>query len=321
MLDSLRQIRSFLAVVRLRSFTRASKELHMAQSTLTVQVKQLEGDLGVRLLDRDKRHVSLTTAGRQLIGGLEKLIFDADSVMRITDDWGDLKRGMIDVAVLPSIATRLFPDALKLLLARYPGIQVRVHDVVAGRVIQMVKSGEVEFGITGDVGHDSDLTIDYLTSDRMCAFIPSGHALASETSVGLRDLRPYPLILTGVDSSVRELITRSVVREHISLIPTYEVNYISTALGMVQGGLGIAILPESSFTLNQELSVHVARIERPALERRISIVRRRGVSFSAASEALVSTLQSVSREAARFRGSAISVRAAKRSLRKETTND
>ncbi len=273
----------------------------MAQSTLTVQVKQLEEELGVRLLDRDKRQVSLTASGRQLVSTLEKLIFDADSVMRMTDDLGDLKRGMIDVAVLPSIAARLFPDSLKLLLARYPGIRVRVHDVVAGRVVQMVKSGEVEFGITGDVPRDDELTIDPLTSDRMCAFIPPRHPLAGAASVTLRDLRPYPLVVTGLDSSVRELITR-VVREHLSLIPAYEVNYISTALGMVQSGLGIAILPESAFALNQELAVHVAKIDRPALVRKINIIRQRGASFSTASEALVSALRSIADEAKTYRG-------------------
>src|SRR5438477_3902260 len=103
MIHDLRHIRSFLVLARARSFTRAAAELHMSQPTLTVQIQQLESAVGVKLFDRNKRHVALTQAGRELMVPLERLLLDVEAIAASTEELLEHRRGLVTVAGLPSM--------------------------------------------------------------------------------------------------------------------------------------------------------------------------------------------------------------------------
>src|SRR6478672_1088987 len=122
MIHDLRHIRAFLVLARARSFTRAASELHMSQPTLTVQIQQLEGAVGVRLFDRNKRHVALTQAGRDLMGPLERILIDLENIATSTGELLEHRRGLVTVAALPSMAAAVLPRAIKKLSESYPGI-------------------------------------------------------------------------------------------------------------------------------------------------------------------------------------------------------
>src|SRR4029077_525799 len=109
----LRHIHALLEVARRGSFTRAAAELRVSQPALTVQVRQLEAQLGVSLFDRNKRRVALTQAGRDLVAPLERVIFDFESVIANTRDFVEHRRGIVAVSALPSIAAGLLPRAMK----------------------------------------------------------------------------------------------------------------------------------------------------------------------------------------------------------------
>src|SRR6188508_2060428 len=109
---TLRQLRAFVSVARLGSFTRAARVLEISQPALTVQIRQLEEALGVRLLDRSTRSVSLSQVGREFVPVLERIL---DEINTFTSDARELtagKRGLVTVAALPSICASLLPDAV-----------------------------------------------------------------------------------------------------------------------------------------------------------------------------------------------------------------
>src|SRR5918996_870787 len=110
---------------------RAAPELNMSQPTLTVQIQQLESAFGVKLFDRDKRHVALTQAGRDLLVPLERILIDVEAIATSTGELLEHRRGLVTVAALPSVAAGLLPRAIKKLSESYPGITVRVFDGVA----------------------------------------------------------------------------------------------------------------------------------------------------------------------------------------------
>src|SRR5438105_2989545 len=157
MIHDLRHIRSFLVLARARSFTRAAAELHMSQPTLTVQIQQLESAVGVRLFDRNKRHVALTQAGRELLMPLERILIDVEAIATSTEELREHRRGLVTVAALPSMAAAVLPRAIKRLSESYPGITVRVHDGVAAKVAELVKSGQADFGISSLTTGDREL--------------------------------------------------------------------------------------------------------------------------------------------------------------------
>jgi len=287
---AVRHFKAFLAIVRLGNFTRAAAELHVSQSALTVQIRQLEQALGVRLFDRNRRQVALTQTGRAMLPSIERIATEIDSVLRGSQGIAELKRGAVSIAALPSVTSGLLPRAIHRFTKRYPDISIRVHDVVAKQIINLVAAEEVDFGIGSLVGKTPGLVAQKLAVDRLCAFVPADHPLAQKQSIALTNLVQQTLVLTRRESSVRELFARALARARLTADPAYEVNYISSALAFTRAGLGIAVLPESSVGLVPERLVRCIPIKSADLTRHISILRKSGRSLTPTAEAFVQSL-------------------------------
>jgi len=289
-IHDLRLIRAFLALARAGSFTRAASELHMSQPTLTVQIQQLETGLGVKLFDRNKRHVALTQAGRDLLVPLERILIDVEAIATNTEELLEHRRGLVTVAALPSVAAGLLPRAIKKLTEEYPGITVRVYDGVASTVAAMVRSGQVDFGISSQTYGDRELTSHVLMMDRLCAVVASNHPLARKRSMTLHELAKHPLILMVKDSSSRQIVDLAFDREGLVGNVAYETTYGTSVAGFTHAGLGIGILPESMAAPSR---LHQLRIRGEKLTRRIGIVMRAGRSLSPTADRLKQTLELV----------------------------
>lgn len=285
MTAEIRHIEAFLAIARCGTFTRAASELHVSQPALTVQIRQLEAALGIRLFDRNNRNVALTQIGRSLVAPFERVMHDIRAIVEGAHDAASHRGGIVTVACLPSIAAGLLPAAIVRLREQHQGIAVRVRDGVAARIVELVKSGEADFGISSCGQVDRELSEQPLFTDRMMAFVREDHRLAGQRSVALRILAEYPLILTGKDSSVRELLDRTLEKERLPIHISQEASYMTTALGMAAAGLGVAILPDAAIQV-APANVRRVAIRNPVLQRRIGIITRAGRSFSPAAERL-----------------------------------
>ncbi|ALG75252.1 LysR family transcriptional regulator [Azospirillum thiophilum] len=293
MLQGVRHIKAFVAVARLGSFTRAAAEVNVSQPALTVQIRQLEESLGVRLFDRNKRQVVLTQAGRDLLPALQRVLSELEAVMDAGHDLAGLRRGSVSVATLPSVAAGLLPLAIRRFAADHPNIDVKVSDVVAERIIQLVKAEEVDFGIGSRVGPDRDVEVIDFLSDRMCAFFPVDHPLAGRRPLLLKEVAAFPLILTARGTSVRSLLERVLEKEGLEIGLACEANYMSTAVGMVRAGLGISVLPESAVDSANCDGIAVEPIRTPGLVRRIGFIRKANRSLSPAAERFTQLLTEV----------------------------
>lgn len=289
----LRHVAAFLAVARLSSFTRAAVMLRVSQPALTVQIKQLEDAFGVRLFDRDNRSVALTPAGRELVAPLERLMHDFEAVAGHARDLAGHRRGFVTIAALPSIAAGLLPRAIRLLSDQHEGIVVRVKDVTAGRIVDLVKSGEVDFGIGSVIRPDADLTTQPLLNDRLCVFAPTDHPISRKRYITLNELSRHPLILTSHDSSVRQIVERAFEHARLAAHVAQEATYMTTAIGMVRAGLGVAVLPESALVGDAGEGIRAVAIRTPMLRREISILTSAGRSLSPAAQKLIEVLRRV----------------------------
>src|SRR5262245_59053704 len=142
---NLRQLQTFVTVARLGSFTRAARLLHISQPALTTQVRQLEETLGVRLFDRNTRTVELTRIGKELAPVVTQLLQEIEAVVVNTKELAAQSRGVIRIASLPSISSMILPTAVARFKGLYPGISVVLKDVIAQRLVTMVKAEEVDF--------------------------------------------------------------------------------------------------------------------------------------------------------------------------------
>lgn len=282
MIKNLRHIRSFLAVARVGNFTRAAAELRISQSALTVQIKQLESEVGATLFDRGKRKITLTQAGRDVLIPLERLLIDAEQVVSRTQELSGLQRGLVSVAVLPSLATHLIPTAVRQFTSAYPGVVVQVRDLVAEKIIEAVRLDEVDFGIGTQLRPERELKITAFGTDHLFAFLRADHRFARKRSLTSQELAGVPLILTGRDSSVRELVERTGKRQGLTLNIAYETNYMSSALGMAEAGLGIAILPKRAAGESPSVNIKRIPIIKPELSRKIVLIEKRAKTLSPA---------------------------------------
>ena len=286
MIHELRHIRAFLKIAETRNFTRAANDLHVSQSALTVQVQQLEESLGVRLFDRSKRGVTLTGAGKDVFGPLQRLFHDAQTIVEHARDLSSASTGFASIAALPTVCAGPLPELVRSFLESYPGIRVQISDQIAERVREAVLKREVDFGIGTLNGRDAELQTTPLFQDRLVVFTPPGHPLSARQTITLREASVHGLILPGRASSVREAVETIARREQLLLDIRYETNFMPTALAFVRANLGIAILPETAAGAEASHFVTVPLNNRFS-SRQIELLQRRDATLSPAAESLV----------------------------------
>ncbi len=273
---SFRQIRAFVAVARLNSFTRAAALLHVAQPTLTVQIRKLEEALSVRLFERTSRSVTLTQTGRDLLPVLARLVQDLDGVIGDVRNQGTGYQGLVRIAALPTAAAGLLPRAIKSFRTVHPGADFRIRDVIARRILSLVEAEEVDLGITGGPANTGNVDVLLAFEDSMHVVFPQAHPLAEAQAVTPDLLLLYPLIMMDPDTSVRAVVEAGF--HAAGLIPTAagEATYMMTAAGMVQAGLGITFLPSSAKEIDAFPNLCSRPIEAVGFVRQISLVKKSG---------------------------------------------
>ncbi|SDG04796.1 LysR family transcriptional regulator [Pseudomonas abietaniphila] len=289
MKNAIQHIRAFLAVANSGSFAKAALELNLSPSALTVQIQQLEEWLGVTLLERSPRQVSLTSAGQNNRGPMEKLLLDLDNIVSGSRDLVALRRGVVTIAALPSLCAGALPPILKTFREQFPGVEVRLRDVVAQRIDTLVRDGEVDFGVGVRARMNHGLNFQVVMMDRLSLFVPARHALAKRSSITLSELAGEPIILTGRDSSVRERVEQLFSEQGLMLTPGLEANYMSTVMALVRQGLGMTLLPESADEGRGDL-VQV-RVEHAGVNREIGVITRAGTGLSPAAARFIEMMK------------------------------
>jgi DNA-binding transcriptional LysR family regulator len=290
---SLKQMRSFIAVARTASFTRAAAQIHLSQPALTVQIRQLETAHNVKLLDRNTRSVQLTRVGRELVPIIERLLHELDAVVSGARELASKRHGIVRIACLPSLAATRLPDAIVAFRAKHPRVQFIVRDGVGGKVAALVREEAVDFGISGGTTSDPELAVSPLMHDRMHALYLSPHALDRSAKIGIHGLCAHPLILMDEESTVRQVVDEAFREAGLPKVATIEATYMSTAVGMVRAGLGVALLPSTAIESQASGKLRSRPIEGKSFARPIFIVCKKGRTLPPASEEFLSSLRSM----------------------------
>jgi len=175
---NLRQLRAFVSIGRLGSFTKAAAALHATQPALSAQIRELEEALGVKLFDRSTRSVTLTQAGEDLMPSVDTVLTDLSSVVARARDVVKRNTGRVTVAALPSLAATVMPKVIARMRDAHPGIVVVIRDALAERAIALLRADEADFALTSAPPPDRELTFTPLFADRMVAVLPHAHPLA-----------------------------------------------------------------------------------------------------------------------------------------------
>lgn len=287
---TLRQLRAFVAIARTGSFTLAAESLFVTQSALSGLIKELEQSLGLRLIDRSTRKIHLSDVGRNLYPLVEKIIHDLDGILDEVANLKDLKQGLIRIAAPQLMASTLLPEAIAAYRIEHPEIRIRLVDCVVESVMSRVFSGEVDFGIGPERDPNSDISATTLFELPFMAVFPEGHPLESLTEVRWADIVNYPFIsLQGQFTERLSDELRAAVRD-LKLAPTNEVAFMSTALSMVNAGLGVTACIPYAASLVRLYQLRMRPIREPVVTRRFFVFTRNGRSLSPAAESFMNYL-------------------------------
>ncbi|MDC7789475.1 LysR family transcriptional regulator [Rhodoplanes sp. TEM] len=284
---TLRQIRAFLTIVQTRSFTKAAALLHLSQPALTVQIRNLEAALGVRLLDRSNRAVEITRVGLELLPVLQRTLSDLDGALGDIREIGAGRRGTVRIAALPSFAASLLPQVIMSCRRDNPALGFLVRDAIASHVVAMVRSEEVDLGLTGGAVADAELDVLHQTTDQLCLVYPESHPIGRKRRIGVRDLVELPLILTNPGTSLRDVIDAALLGVGHTPTLACEVTYMMSAVAMVRAGLGVTVLPRSAREVRVERGLRSKGIDDPAFVRPIALVKKKGRTLPPASVAFL----------------------------------
>lgn len=281
---TLRQLRAFAAVARTGSFTRAADTLHVTQSALSGLIKELEGNLGVRLVDRSTRRSQLSEVGREFHPVVTKILQDLDSALDGIDKLKRLRRGIVRIAAPQLMACTLLPEVIGAFSAEYPDVEVHLIDCEVERVMSRIVRGDVDIGIGPE--RDEQVVLNALPLFEMPFMLvfPRGHALERQARITWSDATPYPFIaLQGQFTERLVLDLDGAVRPQM-IKPSNEVAFMSTALGMVSANLGVTACLPYARSLVGLYGLRMRRLHDPEVSRRFFIYSRRNISLSPAAK-------------------------------------
>jgi DNA-binding transcriptional LysR family regulator len=243
----LRQLEYLVAVAEEANFTRAAERVHISQSGVSAQIRQLERELGVELIDRSGRVATLTQAGRSAIAHARSALASADAVRDAVNDIAALVRGRLSVGMLPACTVKPLFEALATFHQDYPGVEITLAEDSADRLVDAVRTGVIDLALVATALSRPD-DVDGLTiaSDRLVAIFPSGHPLARRGGCRLVDVCAHPIVCMPPGAGIRTALDLACaaqrIRPTISLVATAPTAITTLA----ERGLGVGILSESS---------------------------------------------------------------------------
>jgi len=286
---SSRQLRAFVALADEKHFTRAAQRCHLTQPAFSALIRTLEEAAGVRLFDRNTRHVELTAEGRVLDASARRLLGEFDLVIEDLRDHAARRRGHVTIAALPSLAAGWLPDLLARFHRQYPGITLQLRDALLDPCLDMVQSGAADFAVAAQRADMADLDSEFLHADRFFLVCRKDHPLARRAQVRLRDLTRWPIIQLARGSSVRRHLDEALGSAGAQ--PLLEVEHLATVTGLVSAGMGISVVPAMTLFHFQRDELMIKPLAGKPLTRPLYLVRREGRALSVAAQSLYDLLR------------------------------
>jgi DNA-binding transcriptional LysR family regulator len=277
-------LRGFVAVAELGSFHAAADALHLSQPALTRRIQKLEAVLGVQLIERDTRQLRLSSVGRDFFFKAERVLDELDAAVLGIRELADRVSGEVTIGAVPTATYYFLPRVIEDFNARYPRIRIRILDLSANDVLEAVKRGQAEFGINLLGAQEPDLDFEPLLRDPFLLVCRKDHPLASLEQVSWADMAPHRFITVGRLSGNRIILDAALAGLPVRPRWFYEVQHLSTSLGLVEAGLGVAAVPKLAAPTGPHAVLVVRPLVDPVVTRIMGIIHRHGTTLSPAAQ-------------------------------------
>lgn len=244
----LRHLRYFVAVADALNFSRASERLNITRPALSKQIKDLEAEIGARLLDRDTVHVSLTDAGAVFLSEARGILGAADRAAALARDAHEGRCGELRIGSVGQIASSFLPEALKAYRGEFPGVEVTFVEMTPIEQLAALETGKIHLGFAygRDAERSPGLSGMLLVKSRFGASMSRLHPFAKRQNIPLAELSRQPLLSLGPESTSTHLrnILHIFSEDGITPGPMRQITGFDSLLNMLSADQGLSLLPE-----------------------------------------------------------------------------
>jgi LysR family transcriptional regulator, hydrogen peroxide-inducible genes activator len=294
---NLRDLRYFVALADTKHFGKAAERSYVSQPTLSAQIKKLENYLGVQLIERQPRRVTLTESGAKILPLARRVLQESDEIISLARNEHDPLSGKLKLALIPTIGPYLLPLVTRKLRKQLPQLKLMLYEYQTQPLLERLRSGEIEIGILALPVQLDGLEVAELYDEAFTVALPNNHALSKRPAIKLDDLNGETVLLLEDGHCLRDQALDVCNRVDVKESDDYRATSLETLRQMVAAGLGITLLPELAtrgpFGSGQGLTVRP--FAKPVPTRTIGAVWRksssRGAAIKAVCESIRTTLQ------------------------------
>jgi LysR family hydrogen peroxide-inducible transcriptional activator len=296
-LPSLRQLRYLAALDEHRSFTRAAEACFATQSTLSAGLKELEATLGLRLVERDRRSVSMTPAGDEIAARARGLLAAAEDLVEVAARAAAPMTGLLRVGMIPTIAPFVLPALLPALRRRHPELRLALREDLTHRLLERLSAGGLDCALIALPYDTKGLLLRELCEDELLLVAPSGDRRLASRRLAISGELAGELLLLEEGHCLRDHVLQACGRERVARVEGVEATSLLTLVHMVASGLGLALVPELAIAggLLSGLQLGARRLMPPAPRRGLALVARASTARRAEFDALAAIVASVAR--------------------------
>jgi DNA-binding transcriptional LysR family regulator len=242
----LRQIRSYIAVAEEMHFGRAAERLHVAPTALSRLIRTLEDGIGVKLLNRTTRAVTLTRAGLGFLEDAKAILNRTEEAARNAREIADGGGLMLRIGAVDAASASFLPDALNRLRVVHPNVDIRLTEVMTAPQLQMLRTGRLDITLTRQPPPGSEFPFEVLREEKLLALLPASHRLAPLPSVTMADLADEPVIIPAKRARPYAYDLVMAYFGSAGLVPRIlqDTTEKPAIMAMVASGMGVALVPD-----------------------------------------------------------------------------
>ncbi|MDP4143610.1 MAG: LysR family transcriptional regulator [Bacillota bacterium] len=277
----IRQLKYFLTIAEEEQITGAAKKLHIAQPPLSHQLKLLENELGVQLVERGSRKIQLTEAGHILRNRAEQILELTDTAIKELKDFNEGIQGTLAIGTVSSSGATLFPERISKFHETYPQINFQIWEGNTYRILEILNSGLIEIGIVRTPFNMEAFESIELPKEPMVAAFSGDLLVAQDEYVLLDELINKPLIIYR---RFEKLIADAFDEESLNPTVLCKTDDARSTLLWADAGIGIALVPESAIRLIGSTKLRYKKIKNPHLETKIAAIWMKNRHLSTAAK-------------------------------------
>ena len=295
---NLRDLRYLVALADERHFGKAAERCFVSQPTLSAQIRKLEDYLGVALVERQPKRVSLTETGEKIVARARLVLQEADAIVEIARTDRDPLSGALKLALIPTVGPYLLPHVVGPLRKAVPRLKLMLYEYQTAPLLEKLRAGELDCGIIALPMPTEGLETEVLYDEPFTLAVPANHPLADRDRVKLEDIKDETLLLLEDGHCLRDHALSVCSRIRLNQEQDYRATSLETLRQMVAAGHGITLLPElaAATPVGTARGLKIKAFTRPAPVRTIGAAWRKSTTRSKAIDAVIAAIRTAMKE-------------------------